>query len=274
MIEPRRTSRASARGPATSRAQGGSRARRATEPSGDAAARTCIGCAAASAPEELVRLVLDESPDAATPVVVDARGGAFGRGAWLHARPECIAMAAKRGLARAFRREMAISPSALAAAISVAFERRLLGLVSGGLRAGHVVVGTEAVCEASREGRAPLVFMAADAEAAVRRREIIVAIGEGRALAWSDRAHLAKAVGRPADALGEGVALIAVTEPSLAAAARRAWLTTEGARAPAVPEQFGRTASRGAATGGRPQGDGSGAVADSTSSDHADSEAE
>jgi hypothetical protein len=60
--------------------------------------RTCIGCGAKAAPGELVRLRIEGEQ-----VVIDRRRQG-GRGAWLHASPQCLERAARRrAFARAFR---------------------------------------------------------------------------------------------------------------------------------------------------------------------------
>ena len=62
--------------------------------------RTCVGCRARQTKPNLLRLVLgsDGRPR------FDPSGRAPGRGAYVHARPDCIRMATRRGaLARALR---------------------------------------------------------------------------------------------------------------------------------------------------------------------------
>jgi len=66
--------------------------------------RTCIGCRRVVPASELIRLA---APDGRV-VVAPRRGGAAmarqGRGAWLHAKPECVNTAiSKRAFGRAFR---------------------------------------------------------------------------------------------------------------------------------------------------------------------------
>jgi uncharacterized protein len=59
--------------------------------------RTCVGCGAKATPAELVRLRAVDGE-----VRADA-GRSGGRGAWLHATPECLERAGKR---RAFGRAL------------------------------------------------------------------------------------------------------------------------------------------------------------------------
>lgn len=62
--------------------------------------RTCVGCRQVVPAHELVRFVL--VGDVLTP---DPSRHAPGRGAWLHADPQCVSLAAqRRGFARSLRR--------------------------------------------------------------------------------------------------------------------------------------------------------------------------
>lgn len=54
--------------------------------------RTCVACREEAGKGELIRVV--RRPDGS--VVLDPTGGAAGRGAYLHARAECIELARKR----------------------------------------------------------------------------------------------------------------------------------------------------------------------------------
>lgn len=72
--------------------------------------RTCVGCRTKHPRSHLVRLVFDASTRRAA---VDERGGAPGRGAWIH--PQCLALAVKkRALARAFRTSQAVDATEVA----------------------------------------------------------------------------------------------------------------------------------------------------------------
>ena len=62
--------------------------------------RTCVGCGAQAGQAELSRLVVEGAR-----VVVDGTRRRGGRGAWIHASPECLARAVKRrAIGRALRR--------------------------------------------------------------------------------------------------------------------------------------------------------------------------
>ena len=69
--------------------------------------RTCVGCRNRGAKSDLLRIVVERSPDGATRrLVPDLRGGMPGRGAHLHPDPECLALAERRrGFGRALRVE-------------------------------------------------------------------------------------------------------------------------------------------------------------------------
>ena len=71
--------------------------------------RTCVGCGEAADPRTLRRLRLDGAR-----VVLDARGTAGGRGAWLHPAAACLARAVKRRVfARALRAAVEVDEAAL-----------------------------------------------------------------------------------------------------------------------------------------------------------------
>ncbi len=192
--------------------------------------RTCVGCAKRAPHELLVRLVLAETPDGKASVVPDAKGGSFGRGAHVHANAACLELATKRGLSRAYKREVRADADELAAAIATAYERRVAGLLSGSARAGHVVIGTDAVVEALRTGRVALTLIAGDAAAAAERTEVRRLIAEGRSLPYLDRVRLAESLGRHGERVREGVAVIAIVDEALAIQVRRAVVVASSMR--------------------------------------------
>jgi len=209
-----------------------------TTPRENPGERTCVGCGKRSPAEMLVRVVLGVTPIAGSAprnmVVPDAKGGSFGRGAHVHATRECLEIACKKGFPRAFKREIHADVASLASAIADAHDRRIEGLLMGGLRGGHVIYGTDKVVEGLRArgpGEAKLVLLAADAASAAARNDVRLATGEGRALVWhGDRMRLGAALGRRGDAAREGVAICAVTSSQLAAEVRKCWLIAGSSR--------------------------------------------
>jgi len=179
------------------------------------AERTCVGCGKHAAREDLVRLVLDP---VACSVVVDAKDGAFGRGAHVHPSVDCVSNV-KKGLSRSFKREVNVEPEALARSIADAFARRLEGLLSGGVRAGHVAVGGDAVEESLRSGKAKLVLIAADAKGKPPTPD---------ALVYGDKMRLARALQKKSAQERDGVAVCSITNVALATAVRAAWLRAAG----------------------------------------------
>lgn len=197
-----------------------------TEHRAESPERTCVGCGKRNPAEELVRVVLGDHA-----VVPDAKGGSFGRGAHVHVSRSCLEIACKKGFPRAFKREIRADVASLATAIADAYDRRIDGLLSGGLRGGHVIYGTDKVVEALRNGDAKLVLLAANAAAAAERNEVKTATGEGRVLVLhGDRMRLAAALGRHGDAAREGVAICAVTSDQLGAEVRKCWLIAGSSR--------------------------------------------
>lgn len=64
--------------------------------------RMCIGCRKVAPKRDLVRLVVSRLSEPPA-VEIDLRGGAPGRGAWVHERPDCVTRAQAKGIARALR---------------------------------------------------------------------------------------------------------------------------------------------------------------------------
>jgi ribosomal protein L7Ae-like RNA K-turn-binding protein/predicted RNA-binding protein YlxR (DUF448 family) len=209
-----------------------------------ARARTCVGCGERVDPgatPDLVRLVLGPSGE----IAVDARGrvgagtgpkppgGGFGRGAHVHARPDCLARAVRGGLSRVTKGKASailgssgapqpISVEALAQAIAEAETRRLEGLFATAVRSKQVARGSEAVVEACRSGAAELVVIAGDAAAAAELSEVRRAAEEGRAVTWGDEQRLSRAVAwNPAQPNEAGVAVAAIVSRTIALAVRR-----------------------------------------------------
>jgi predicted RNA-binding protein YlxR (DUF448 family) len=193
--------------------------------------RTCVGCGLRDAAAAMVRLVVAEDE-----VVFDLAGGAFGRGAHLHARPECIEKA-PRGLARTFKRDPKVDVRGLAERLVAACDRRMAGLMLAARRTNSLAVGTDASLEAFRRG-APLLLVAVDGGNIAQSLEVQGAIVEGRAIAWKTKNELGGLLGAPA------VAICAVRHAGIAdelkvlraAADAAAVATREGAECSRRPE--------------------------------------
>lgn len=194
-------------------------------------ARTCVGCGLRDGAEGMVRLVVAEDE-----VAFDLAGGAFGRGAHLHARPECISKA-PRGLSRTFKRDVRVDGAELARRLSAACDRRMAGLLMAARRTGALAIGADAALEALRRG-APLAVVAVDAAGVAESMEVTSAVAQGRAVAWRTKAELGQLLGETA------VAICAVRHAGIAgelqvlrAAADAAAVTTrEGAECSRRPE--------------------------------------
>jgi predicted RNA-binding protein YlxR (DUF448 family) len=176
--------------------------------------RTCAGCQRRATEDELiVRVVLGpKSEDGKRAVAVDLAASAFGRGAHVHARPECIKKACSAGLARAFKCAIVASPAEVARQVVLGCDRRLEGLLVGARRAGLLAFGEEA-----REAAAvaPLLIVASDAGSVARKSPLVDAIAHGRAVAWRNKAGLGALFAR------DEVALVAIRHEGVAAQAQR-----------------------------------------------------
>ncbi len=209
------------------------------EASGDPSvgrARTCVGCGepeplssaraaggklAKLALRPLVRLLLGPGGEIAVDTGARGKTAGFGRGAYVHAEPRCIAAAAQRGLLRAAKGPALmggerVTAQGLTRAITEAYERRSLSLLSTAKRAGKLDVGSSRVVESTRRGHAHLVIVATDAAAAADMFEVRDAVSAGRALAWGSKQELAARLGGAA--YSEGVGVVAVTDTRIAGA--------------------------------------------------------
>lgn len=195
-------------------------------------ARTCVGCGErveVARAVDLVRLIISGSGE----IAVDARGSTFGRGAHVHARPECLRRAVERGLSRSakariqtIQRDPAdpaggtapLSVQALAEAIQYAMDRRIEGMLIAAARAKRVAIGSDAVTGASQREEASLIVVATDAAAAANLTAVRHAVAEGRAIAWGSKAQLGEMLRRAG--AGAELAVLAVISPSIASALR------------------------------------------------------
>jgi hypothetical protein len=192
---------------------------------------------------DLVRLVVAEGE-----VAFDLAGGAFGRGAHVHARPECLEKA-PRGIARAFRRDPGLDGGELGRRLVRACDVRMTGLLVTARRLRAVAVGTDASLEALRladaGGQDVLLVVAGDAGSVAARDEVQRAAAAGRVIAWSTKNDLGALLD------GAGVAICAVRHGPIAtelkrvrAAAAAGVATTKGPDA--APTSASRSEARSA----------------------------
>jgi predicted RNA-binding protein YlxR (DUF448 family)/ribosomal protein L7Ae-like RNA K-turn-binding protein len=199
---------------------------------GGGRARTCVGCGErieVARAVDLVRLIVNGTGE----IAVDARGSGFGRGAHVHARPECLRRAVERGLSRSAKARVQtiqtgsadpacgtapLSVRTLAEAIQRAMDRRIEGMLIAAARAKRVAFGSDAVTGASQRGEASIIVVATDAAAAANLTAVRHAVAEGRAIAWGSKAQLGEMVRRTG--AGAELAVLAVTSPSIAFALR------------------------------------------------------
>lgn len=173
---------------------------------------------------ELVRLVLAPEGD----LVVDLHGGSFGRGAWVHPRPTCLA-AAPAALSRALRATVRSSTGELLGLLKAAASRRIQGLLLAARRTHRLDAGSSAVQAAVEARRAVLLVVATDARAAAEHGWLLPLIASGSALAWGQKAEFGAWLSRP------DTALLAITDHGLAKEIRRMidWTMLSEPNAPA-----------------------------------------
>ncbi len=121
--------------------------------------RTCIACRTQDDRAELLRLVLD--PDGN--VAIDLRAKLPGRGAWVHARADCLDRVQRepKTLGRALRAEV-YTPE-LAVKVRSLLRAAVLDGLSLAAAGGGLVGGADLLEAALREGRVLEVVVASDA---------------------------------------------------------------------------------------------------------------
>ena len=181
-----------------------------------------------------MRLVL--GPDGS--VAADPRGGSIGRGAWVHARLDCLVKAVPRGVARALKANVKSTPSEVAAQLRAAGKRRALAILSQAQRAKKAAAGSTAASEALDAGLARWVVVAADTRAAASLPAIVKAISGGHGIVLGNKEEVGLALGRPetgvvaildenlAESLRDAAALADFPEPG-SSPRERAELVTE-----------------------------------------------
>lgn len=92
--------------------------------------RTCAGCSKRDTPRGMLR-VLFPLTQGVSPLALELPGGLGtgprppGRGAHVHARQECLERAVRKGFARAFRRQIRLSPNELSGLLKQRLETSL-----------------------------------------------------------------------------------------------------------------------------------------------------
>jgi predicted RNA-binding protein YlxR (DUF448 family) len=160
----------------------------------------------------MVRLVLADDGS----IAVDLAGRAFGRGAWVHARPDCLALAPRGGLQKSFKSQVTFDAGTLTAAIRSASDRRVDALLASARGAGKLECGSEVARDAFQRGSGRALVIAGDARATAEAGWVLAVGASGKALFWGTKERIGRAVGRPE------TALVAVCDSGLAAAISRA----------------------------------------------------
>jgi predicted RNA-binding protein YlxR (DUF448 family) len=186
--------------------------------------RTCAGCGKRDSAEAVVRVVLEPSSGE---IAVDIAGSDHGRGAHVHPSPACVVKAIKGGFAKSFKSKVTCTPQSFGEQIVAAADRRIEGLLGGARRAKQLAIGSDASREALQKEEAVLVVVACDAAAAAELSEVRRAIGEGKAVAFSDKKRLGALFNK------DEVAVCAVLHQGVAAAVTSAYLASRPFRSEA-----------------------------------------
>lgn len=182
--------------------------------------RKCVISGEKDARDRLIRLALDSDGR----VAPDVRARAPGRGAWIGVDKAALQAAIAKGklkgaLARAFKTSQILIPDDLPQQIEAALERATLDRLGLEAKAGALLVGSEKIAQAARQGSVALLLHARDA-ATDGSRKLDQALRVGLGIEGSDergvvmpasRAILSMALGR------ENVVHIALIAPAAAA---------------------------------------------------------
>jgi hypothetical protein len=157
--------------------------------------RRCLASGERLPKEQLVRFAID--PDGV--IVPDVAASLPGRGYWLTARREVVALAVKkRAFARAARRDIGI-PADLADRVEALLALRCRDAIGLARRAGLAVAGFEKVAQALKAGGTGALLCAVDAAANGREKIAALARAQGvdsEIIAVLNAAELGAAFGR------------------------------------------------------------------------------
>ncbi len=198
--------------------------------------RTCVGCGkreVVTRASGLVRIVARE-----TGLEVDLSGHAAGRGAYVHARPTCLAQAS-RGLSKGLgvaSGSTASGPFAadLAHRLTAACHGRIATLLLTARRIRAVRPSRPWAAGTDDARLEPLTIVALDAGSAASSTDVQRAVVRGRAFAWGTQADLGMLLGTTA------TTSCAVEHPSLAAELIRTRAAADAASA-AIQETMQRS---------------------------------
>lgn len=174
--------------------------------------RTCVGCQKQDEPEAMIRLVLDEAGG----LVVDLAGRAFGRGAWVHPRTDCLLRSARGGAQRGLKANLRVDGGAILHAVRRAADRRVEALLASARGAGKLAAGSDAAKQAMDGNEARLLVIACDARGSASEGWVMKAGVAGKAVFWGEKHLIGRAISRP------DTAVLAVTDEGLARAVARA----------------------------------------------------
>jgi predicted RNA-binding protein YlxR (DUF448 family) len=220
---------------------------------GEGPQRRCIVTREALPKEKLVRFVVDPGGT----VVPDIGGDLPGRGLWLRADRDILALAARKNhFAKAARRAVTVPPG-LPEQVERLLTRRCLDLLGLARRAGFAVAGFEPVQSWLAAGRVGVLLAASDGAADGRRKLQTTARQAGQDLApvaLFAGAELGAALGRDGAVAHVAVAPGRIADRLRAEAGRLAGLRGGGAAAIDLREDVARTSRRARDSGTLAQG--------------------
>jgi predicted RNA-binding protein YlxR (DUF448 family) len=147
--------------------------------------RTCLGCRSKKEQKEMIRIVMGLDGEA----VFDIDGRLPGRGAYVCPLPSCLRKLTSSSLSHFLKGRVSIPEfDSLRSRLADAYEGKVRSILSIGLKAGQVGIGSRAVEDALGRKRAFVLLLASDASSRTSRHLLRLAEGVPvRTLAGKER---------------------------------------------------------------------------------------
>jgi ribosomal protein L7Ae-like RNA K-turn-binding protein len=128
-------------------------------------------------------------------VVPDLKGRSFGRGAWVHPRPQCLKRL-QQALQKSFKAPVTTTTPQALWLLHSAAETHVNRILGDARRQGLLIYGSDQTGADWLAGRVQLVLIARDARAAAQLSFVEDATRAGKVQVWATKAELGALFGR------------------------------------------------------------------------------